>query len=97
MSVATNSSTHGTGTLPIEVTNISPYGIWLILHDKEYYLPYSDYPWFRDARVSEILAVELLHDFHLHWPALDVDLELASLNDPTRFPLVYEQAAAQSI
>jgi hypothetical protein len=95
MSVVANSSGHGTGTLAVEVTNISQHGIWLILHDKEYYLPYSDFPWFRNARVSEILAVELLHDFHLQWPALDVDLEMASLDDPSRYPLVYQEVTAR--
>ena len=78
--------------MPLEVTNISRHGIWLILHDKEYFLPYEKYRWFRNARVSEIVAVELLHEFHLYWPELDVDLEIASLEDPSRFPLVDRQA-----
>jgi hypothetical protein len=95
MSVVTNSSGLGTDTSPVEVTNISQHGIWLLLREKEYYLPYSQYPWFRNARVSEILAVELLHDFHLRWPALDVDLEIASLDDPSRFPLTYQSSPAQ--
>jgi hypothetical protein len=33
--------------------------------------------------------VELLHDFHIHWPGLDVDLSLTSLEDPGKTPLVY--------
>ena len=85
------SSELGKDILPLEVTNISRHGVWLILHDKEYYLPYEKYPWFRNARVSEIVDVELLHGFHLFWPALDVDLELASLEDPSRFPLIDTQ------
>jgi hypothetical protein len=37
--------------------------------------------------------VELLHGFHLHWPELDVDLELQSLQAPDQFPLVYSAGA----
>jgi len=76
---------------PLEITNISRHGIWLILHDKEFYLPYEKYPWFRNARISEIIDVELLHGFHLYWPELDVDLEIASLEDPSQFPLIDTQ------
>lgn len=95
MSVATNSSGPGTGTSLPEVTNISGHGIRLLLHDREYCLPYEQYPWFRNARVSDILAVELRHGFHLFWPALDVDLEIAALEEPARFPLIYRETSAQ--
>ncbi len=73
----------------VEVTNISRHGIWVFVEDTEYFLPQEMFPWFKNARLSEILDVELLHDFHLHWPKLDIDLDLASLENPTRFPLVY--------
>ncbi len=78
----------GKNTSEVEVTNVSRLGLWVLLADKEYFLPYQDFPWFRDARLSEILEVELLHGFHLHWPKLDVDLDLASLESPREFPLV---------
>jgi hypothetical protein len=29
---------------------------------KEYFLPYDEYPWFRDARFSEIQYVQLLNE-----------------------------------
>ena len=57
--------------------------------NKEYFLPYTDSPWFRAARVEQILNVELLHGEHLHWPDLDVDLALDSLAQPEAFPLIY--------
>ena len=83
------SSSAGNNESAVEVTNISPHGLWLFVEGKEYLLPFDKFPWFKDARLSEILDVQLLHGFHLHWPRLDVDLELASLADPERFPLVY--------
>jgi hypothetical protein len=73
----------------VEVTNISAHGLWLFVGEKEYFLPYEKFPWFKDAKVGELLDVELLHGFHLHWPKLDVDLEVASLDDSERFPLSY--------
>jgi hypothetical protein len=72
----------------IEVTNISAHGIWLWIDGREHFLPYTKFPWFKNARISDILDVELLHGFHLHWPKLDVDLEIATLENPDQFPLV---------
>ena len=83
------SSLLGASTSGAEVTNVSRHGLWLLVGDKEYFLPYKDFPWFEDARLRDILEVELLHGSHLHWPALDVDLCLESLENPEAFPLVY--------
>lgn len=74
----------------VEVQNISTQGIWLYLKEKEHFLSYKDYPWFKDAKVSEIYNVVLLHDSHLHWPDLDIDLKLASIEQPEKYPLVYK-------
>jgi hypothetical protein len=77
-----------------EVTNIDTFGFWLLVRGKEYFLPYEEYPWFRDARVRDILDVRLVHKDHLHWPALDVDLSVESLDRPESFPLTYRGRAA---
>jgi hypothetical protein len=79
----------GSATSEVEVTNISRHGLWVLIADKEYFLSYEQFPWFKDARLGEILDVALLHGFHLHWPKLDVDLDVASLGDPAGFPLIY--------
>ena len=79
----------GKNTSEAEVTNISLHGLWLLVRNTEYFLPYEGFPWFKDAKVSEILNVELLHGFHLRWPDLDVDLDLASLEAPDQSPMVY--------
>ncbi len=80
----------GRSTSAVEVTHISRHGLWLLVADREYFLPYDQFPWFRDARLREIQDVELLHGSHLHWPALDVDLCLESLENPNAYPLVYQ-------
>ena len=75
-----------------EILNISGSGIWLFVLEKEYFLPYTEYPWFKDAPVKAIVNVRLLNRVHLHWPDLDIDLELQSLEHPDQYPLQYKTA-----
>ncbi len=84
------SSSLGASTSQAEVTNIDRFGFWILVNDHEYFLPYEDFPWFRQAKVEQILDVELLHGDHLHWPQLDVGLCLDSLTEPEAFPLIYK-------
>ena len=72
----------------VEVTQISKHGIWLLLQDKEHFLSFDNFPWFKDASVSAIQKVELLNEHHLYWPALDIDLDVDSLELPEQFPLI---------
>jgi uncharacterized protein DUF2442 len=82
------SETLGTSTSEVEVTQISKHGIWLLLQEKEHFLSFENFPWFKDASVSAIQNVEILNEHHLYWPDMDVDLAVESIEDPTRFPLV---------
>ena len=79
----------GTSTSKVEVSNISPHGVWLYVKGKEYFLSYKDFPWFKDARLSEIQNVQLIHGHNLRWEDLDVDLALDSLEHSDRYPLKY--------
>ena len=81
--------TSGLNISEVEVLNISIHGIWVLVEGKEYFLSYQEYPWFQDARLSEIQDVQLLHRSHLYWPKLDVDLSLNSLEYPEKYPLTY--------
>ncbi len=82
----------GTDTSQVEVTNIDSHGLWIFVNDKEYFLSYEEYPWFKQANIADILNVQLLHEDHLHWPALDVDLSVPSLERPEDYPLRAEQS-----
>jgi len=53
-------------------------------------LSHEEYPWFKNSKIAEIQNVELNHGNQLHWPDLDVDLELESLEDPEKYPLKYQ-------
>ena len=46
----------GLSTSPVEITNISQHGFWLLLEDEELFLPFSEFPWFRDATVGKYFA-----------------------------------------
>jgi hypothetical protein len=69
-----------------EVTNISRHGFWVLVDDRELFLPFEEFPWFEDAPVRAILEVERPRPHHLRWPRLDVDLTLESIEHPERFP-----------
>jgi hypothetical protein len=75
-------------TLEVEVTQIDRQGIWLLIGEKESFLSFENFPWFRNASVGAIHNVELLNERHLHWPDLDIDLAVESIAHPEWFPLV---------
>ena len=82
------SAQRGKRTSVVEVTNVSPRGLWLLLGDRELFLPFDKFPWFRDAPIAKLVRVELPSPDHLYWPGLDVDLAVESIEHPERFPLV---------
>ena len=77
----------GTATSQAEVTNISRHGFWLLLDERELFLPFDEYPWFKRAPVEAILRLDRPQPDHLHWPDLDVDLSVNSIEHPERYPL----------
>jgi len=79
---------HGINTSPVKVTNISSHGFWLLLEDEELFLPFSEFPWFREASKGKIFHAELPSSNHLYWPELDIDLAVESIREPGKFPLV---------
>ena len=87
----------GTNTSEVEVTNISQHGFWILLKDKELFVPFREFPWFRDASVGAILNIELPHPGHLYWPDLDIDLAVESIEHPERFPLVSKVVPNKSL
>lgn len=82
------SALRGKNISTVEVSHVGPDGFWLLVDERELFLPFKDFPWFQDATVREISAVERPAPQHLRWPNLDVDLSLESIEHPERFPLV---------
>jgi hypothetical protein len=70
-----------------EVSHISQHGLWLLLRDRELFLSYQEFPWFKDAPMSAVLNVWFPQPNHLYWPDLDIDLGV-EFEHPERFPLI---------
>lgn len=83
-----SSVTLGADISAVEVTNISGHGFWLLLDDEEIFVPFAEFPWFRDAPVGKLVHVERPRAHHLYWPDMDIDLHVDSIRYPQRFPLV---------
>lgn len=77
---------HGKGT-SVSVENITPFGIWIFVKEREYFLSYKEYPYFKDQTLNSIQSVQLLHGYHLYWSELDIDLEIDNLENPENYPL----------
>ena len=82
------SATLGESTSNAEVTNVSPFGLWIPVGAEELYLPYEDFPWFKSATIAQVTHVERPSPGHLYWPELDIDLAVDSIRNPGAFPLV---------
>ena len=83
-------SNTGTTTLvSTEILNISGYGVWIAVKGHEYFLSYQDFPWFKEGTIDQVLHVELLHENHLYWPDLDIDLTIDMMRKPEQYPLIY--------
>jgi hypothetical protein len=85
-----NSNLPGTSISYNEVTSITALGFWLITDDREYFVPFKDYPAFRSATVAQIYAMQQLSATQLYWPGLDIDIELDALEHPESYPLTFK-------
>ena len=83
----TSSKARGKNILAVEVTHISSNGVWILAGEKELFMSYADFPWFKDVPVGKIINVEEPHPGHFYWPDLDVDLTVEIIEHPERFPL----------
>lgn len=77
----------GQSTSDVEVTNVTRHGVWIIVRDREFFMPYEEFPWFKDAAIGAVVNCEESSPGHLYWPDLDVDLGLETIEHPERFPL----------
>lgn len=88
------SAQRGKNTSAAEVTNVSALGFWLLIADRERFVAFDQFPWFRDASIGQLVNVELASPHHLHWPDLDIDLAVDSIDRPEEFPLVSKKVKA---
>lgn len=72
-----------------EIQNISHQGIWILVNNEEFFMSFTEFPWFLKATVEQIYALKLFHNKHLHWPELDIDIDIDSLKHPEAYPLKF--------
>lgn len=87
-STTMKSRLHGKSASKVQVSNVAPRGFWLLADEREFYLPFKKFPWFRDATIRQLTKVERPRSHHLYWPELDIDVALDSIKHPGRYPLV---------
>lgn len=73
---------------PVRILERSQHGFWVDLGNERLYAAYTDFPWFAGASAEQVSDVQRPSADHLYWPALDIDLVVASLRDPAAFPLM---------
>ncbi len=85
-----NLKRHGRSTSAngVEVVNISRFGFWILVDEREFFLSFDNFPWFRKATIDQICHVQREHKDHFHWPELDVDLDLDRIIHPEHYPNV---------
>ncbi len=88
MQTTSNASTQSTS---VSVLMINDKGLMLSVLGNDYFVSYNRLPWLRDARVSEVLNVQMSGRTAIEWPSLDIDLEIESLKHPERYPLIMKR------
>ncbi len=66
-------------------------GFWLLVNGDEYFVAFDDYPPFKQATIEQIFRMNYIEPDQLHWPDLDVDIELNALRHPEHYPLVWRK------
>ena len=88
-------SNKNTGNTSVKVLSITAEGINLSVAGKDYFISYNRVPWFRNARVNEIMNVSMMGRMGIRWEDLDVDLEIDSLEHPEKYPHVIKRFAGE--
>jgi hypothetical protein len=56
------------GENKVEVRSVSPEGLSLLVEEAEHFVPFDQFPWFRDVTIGQLTNVELPSPHHLYWP-----------------------------
>jgi hypothetical protein len=69
----------------------------LFIGERELFIAFKEFPWFRKAAIQEIVNVRLPSPHHLYWPDLDIDLAVESIEHPEKYPLTSEAQPNQRL
>jgi hypothetical protein len=56
--------------LKTAVTNISTAGFWMRVENTKYFIPFTEYPAFKQATIAQIYNMVILSPTQYHWPQL---------------------------
>jgi hypothetical protein len=73
----------------VHVSTADGIGFLILVEEKEYFVPFREYPAFKDASVNQILNSTYNPPAQLCWESLDIDIELQALSSPEDFPPVF--------
>jgi len=82
---------NGIDILECKLTSINDIGFWVLVGDKEYFIPFADYPGLKESSIDQIFQIQFLPPSQLHWKNLDIDIELEALSKPESFPLLFQK------
>lgn len=80
-----------------KVLSITNDGVFITAFGKDYFLSFNRLPWFRDAKISDIMNVRNIGTMGIRWDSIDVDLELDSLNHPEKYPHIVKRYIGEII
>ena len=72
------------------ITNIEKDGFLLLTSEGEYFVSFGDYPDFQNATIAQIHNFRESYD-GIHWPDLDIDIELDALKNPEKYPNIFKR------
>jgi hypothetical protein len=58
----------------VDVTYLSPHGLWLLANDSEIFVSFIDFPQLRTASPSKLKHVVRLRSDILYWPDLHIEI-----------------------
>jgi hypothetical protein len=85
-----DSSKSGISISVCNITSINDLGFWVLVNNKEYFIPFSDYQGFKDSSINQIFNIKFHPPSQLHWEELNIDIELNALIQPESFPLIFK-------
>ena len=85
------SHNNNTKSTSVNVLMINGQGIMISVGGQDFFLSYNRIPWMREAKINDVLNVQMCGSEAIEWPTLDVDLEIDSLRHPERYPLLIKR------
>lgn len=81
----------------VAVLMINGQGMMLTVNGEDFFVSYNRVPWLKEAKVADVLNVQMCSSDAIEWPALDIDLEIDSLRHPEKYPNIMTRYAGEVI